>query len=233
MFAAALGRHRRHGALNQFQQGLLNTLARHIPRNGRIVRLAGNLVDLIDVDNTALRTLDFVIAALQQLLNDVFDIFPHITGFGQRGRIGHHKGHIQSARQCLCQQCFTRTGRPNQQDIAFGQLDVILAGFFLVTQTFVVVVDRHCQRPLGWLLPDNITIQRALDVGWGWEIGPVFRSDVAHRQFVADDFIAEVNALITNEHRRTCNEFFNFVLTFSAKRTVQGLFARGAFFFGH
>jgi len=66
-----------------FQQGLLHALPRHVARDGRIVGLARNLVDFIDIDDAALGFLDVIVAALQQLLNDVFHVFTHVTGFGQ------------------------------------------------------------------------------------------------------------------------------------------------------
>jgi len=46
------------------------------PRYRRVVGLPGNLVDLVDVDDAALRLVHIVIAVLQQLLDDVLDILP-------------------------------------------------------------------------------------------------------------------------------------------------------------
>ena len=49
-----LGRHVGHGALQQFQQRLLHPLARHIAGDRGVLALAGDLVDLIDVDDPPL-----------------------------------------------------------------------------------------------------------------------------------------------------------------------------------
>src|ERR1700722_19899395 len=58
MLAAALGRHRRHRALDYLQKGLLDAFARHIASNRRVVALARDLVDLVDVHDAALASLD-------------------------------------------------------------------------------------------------------------------------------------------------------------------------------
>src|SRR5690606_295873 len=81
VLASALGRHRGDGALDQFQQSLLDTFARYIAGDGRVIRLAGDLVDLVDVDDAGLGFFDVVIALLQELLDDVLYIFADIAGF--------------------------------------------------------------------------------------------------------------------------------------------------------
>ena len=72
MLAAALRRNRGHRAFHDFQQGLLHALARHVARDRGVVGLAADLVDLIDIDDAALGTLDIVVSGLQQLQHDVF-----------------------------------------------------------------------------------------------------------------------------------------------------------------
>ena len=106
MLAPALGRHRRHRAFNQLEQGLLHALARHVTRDGRVIRLARNFVNLVDVNDALLRAFNFVVAALQKLLNNVLNVLAHITCLGQCGRVGHDERHVQRARQGLRQQCF-------------------------------------------------------------------------------------------------------------------------------
>src|SRR5690606_6773083 len=74
VLAATLRRHAGDGALDQLQQGLLHALAGDITGDGRVLGLARDLVDLVDVDDALLRLLDVVIALLQQLLDDVLDV---------------------------------------------------------------------------------------------------------------------------------------------------------------
>ena len=180
-----------------------------------------------------LRTLNLVVAALQQLLDDVFNVFTHIAGLGQGRGIGHHKGHVQGARQGLRQQRLAGARGANQQNIALGQLHIVFFGFFFVAQTLVMVVHGDGQGSLRRLLANHIRVQRRLDFGWGGQITARLADIFARREFVSDDLVAKIYALITDKDRRTSNEFFDFMLTFTAERAVQSLFAGGAFFFGH
>ena len=61
MLAATLRRHIRDRALHDLEQCLLHTLARDVAGDREIVGFAGNLVDLVDIDDTALRALDVVV----------------------------------------------------------------------------------------------------------------------------------------------------------------------------
>ena len=54
-------------ALDDLEQRLLHALARDVARDRRVVALARDLVDLVDVDDAALRLLDVVVGVLQQL----------------------------------------------------------------------------------------------------------------------------------------------------------------------
>ena len=88
--------------------------------------LRADLVDLVDVDDAALRPLDVVVAVLQQLLDDVLDVLADVAGFGQRGRVGDHERHVEQPRQRLRQQRLARAGGADQQDVALGELDLVL-----------------------------------------------------------------------------------------------------------
>jgi hypothetical protein len=127
MLAPALRRHRGDGALDQLQQRLLHALAGHVAGDRRVVGLARDLVDLVDVDDARLRLLDVVVALLQQLLDDVLDVLADVAGLGQRGGIGDHERHVEQPRQRLGQQRLAGAGRADQQDVALGQLDVVAA----------------------------------------------------------------------------------------------------------
>ena len=59
-----------------------------------IVGFAGNLVNLVYVDNTALGPFHVVVGVLQQRQDDILDIFTHVTGLGEAGGIGNGKRHI-------------------------------------------------------------------------------------------------------------------------------------------
>ena len=61
MFTATLRWHTRDGTLHDLEQRLLNALARNVADDRRAVGFAGNLVDLVDIDDAALRALDVVV----------------------------------------------------------------------------------------------------------------------------------------------------------------------------
>ena len=60
MLAPALRRHRCHGAFHDLQKRLLHALPAHITGDRGVVRLAGDLVDLVDIDDAALRAFHVV-----------------------------------------------------------------------------------------------------------------------------------------------------------------------------
>jgi hypothetical protein len=168
MLATALRRYRSHGAFDQFQQGLLYALTRYVAGDGRIFGLARNLVDFIDIDDAALGLLDIVITFLQQLLDDVFDIFTDVTGLGQGGRVSDGERHIEHARQGFCKQGLARTGRADQQDVGLGQLDIVTV--LVRFQPLVMVVNSHRQDFLGVLLADDVVVQESVNLARGRQL---------------------------------------------------------------
>src|SRR5690606_29698756 len=61
MLAATLRWHRGNRAFHDLEQRLLDAFARYVARDRRVVGLAADLVDLVDVDDAALRPLDVVV----------------------------------------------------------------------------------------------------------------------------------------------------------------------------
>ena len=98
MLAAALRWHIRGRALQELEQRLLHALARDVADDRRVVGFAGNLVDLVDVDDAALRALDVVVGRLQQFEDDVLDVLADIASFGERRRIGDGERNVEDAR---------------------------------------------------------------------------------------------------------------------------------------
>src|SRR6185312_6140479 len=117
VLAPALRRNGGDRAFDQLQQRLLYTLAGDVAGDRGVVRLAGDLVDLVDVDDARLCLLDVVVALLQQLLDDVLDVLTDVARFGERGRIGDRERHVQQARERLGEQRLAAAGRADQQDV--------------------------------------------------------------------------------------------------------------------
>ena len=65
MFTTALWWYIHDSSLKQFQQSLLHALATHVASDRGVVRLARNLVYLIDKDDTALGSLHVEVGHLQ------------------------------------------------------------------------------------------------------------------------------------------------------------------------
>src|SRR5258708_3266605 len=140
MLAAALRRHGRDRPLDQLQQRLLHALAGNVPGDRRVVGLARDLVDLVDIDDAALRLVDVVVAFLEQPLDDVRGVLADVARLGERGRIGDHERNVQQARHRLREQRLARSGRADEEDVRFGELDFVVLRQML--QPLVVVVHR-------------------------------------------------------------------------------------------
>src|SRR5256884_279979 len=217
MLASPLRRYRTDGAFHDLEQRLLHALAGDVAGDRRVVGLSPDLVDLCDIDDTALGAFDIVVGRLQQLEDDVLDVLSHIAGFGERRRIGHREGHIEDARERLLQQCLPGAGRTDQQDVRFRELDVVLLG--LVIETLVVIVNRDREHLLGVILTDHVVVENLAYLFRG-------RDAVARRHqrglvLLADDVHAQFDALVADKHGRTSDELAHLVLTLAAERAVE------------
>src|SRR5512135_2228938 len=224
MLAAALRRHRSNGAFHDLEQRLLHAFARDVARDGRVVRFAADLVDFVDIDDAALRTLDVVVGVLQQLENDVLDILADIAGFGERRRIGHGERHVQDARQGLRQQGLAAARRADEHDVRFRQLDIaVLAGRI---DALVVVVHRDREDLLRVLLADDIIVEHLVNFLRGRHA--LLGLHKGGLVLLPDDFHAEFDAFVADENRRAGNELANFVLALAAEGTVERIFRLAA-----
>src|SRR3569833_2178058 len=84
VLAATLRRTGRDRTLEDLQQSLLNTFAGDVAGNARVLRLAGDFVDFVDVDDTALALGDVEVTGLKQTHENVLDVFTDVARFGQR-----------------------------------------------------------------------------------------------------------------------------------------------------
>ena len=126
VLAPALRRHRRGRALEDLQQRLLHALAGDVAGDRRVLALASDLVDLVDVDDAGLGLLDVVVGGLDQLEQDVLDVLADVAGLGQRGGVGDGERDVEHLGERLRQQRLAAAGRAEQQDVALLQLDRVL-----------------------------------------------------------------------------------------------------------
>src|SRR5215475_5850473 len=71
------------------------------PETSRVVGLAGDLVDLVDVDDPALRPGDIEVGRLDEPQEDVLDVLADVAGLGQRRRVGDAERHVEDAGEGL------------------------------------------------------------------------------------------------------------------------------------
>ena len=225
----ALRRHRGDGAFHDLQQRLLHALARHVAGDRGVVGLARNLVDLVDIDDAALRALDIVVGRLQQLEDDVLHVLADVAGFGERGGVGHGEGHVEDARQRLRQQRLARAGRPDQQDVRLGELDVVVLG--LMIEPLVVIVDGDREHLLGVVLADDVVVENLAD--FLRRRNAVARLHQRGLVLLADDVHAQFDAFVADEHRGAGDELAHLVLALAAERAVQGVLRIAAADFAH
>jgi len=80
------------------------------------------------------------------------------------------------------------------------------------------------------ILPDDVVVEVGLDGGRGWQLCSGIPHHLLGGQLIANDVIAKVYAFIADENGWPSYQLFDFMLTFAAKRAIQGFFCSGAFF---
>ena len=167
MLAAALGRHRGDRSLEDLEQRLLDSFARDVARDRRVVRLPRDLVDLVDVDDPGLGLLDVEVGGLDQLQQDVLDVLAHVARLRERGGVGDRERHVEDAGERLRKQRLTAAGRARAGGCCdfWSSTSVV---FEAHANALVVVVDRDRERPLRLLLGDDVVVEDGVDVdGFG------------------------------------------------------------------
>ena len=96
VLAAALRRDVGDGALDDLQERLLHALAGDVAGDRRVVGLARDLVDLVDVDDAALGALDVEVGGLDEAQQDVLDVLADVAGLGQAVASAMEKGTSRS-----------------------------------------------------------------------------------------------------------------------------------------
>ena len=81
MLASALRGHGCGRPFQNLQERLLNPFSRDITGDGGILRLARNLIDLINVDDAALCFFNIIVCRLDQLEQNVLHVFADVAGF--------------------------------------------------------------------------------------------------------------------------------------------------------
>ena len=223
VLATALRRHRGRRALEDLQQRLLDALARDVAGDRRVLGLAGDLVDLVDVDDPGLGALHVVVGGLDQLEQDVLDVLADVAGLGQRRGVRDRERDVQHPGQRLREQRLAGTGRAEQQDVGLRQLDRglgvarlrVAAGL----DALVVVVDRDGEGALGVVLADHVGVQELVDLT---RLGQLVEGELAGLgEFLLDDLVAQVDALVADVDAGASDQLLDLLLALSAERALE------------
>ena len=68
---------------------------------------------------------DVEVGGLDQLEQDVLDVFADVAGLGERGGVGDGERHVEPLREGLREVGLAAAGRADQQDVALGDLDLV------------------------------------------------------------------------------------------------------------
>ena len=226
VLASALRRNRGDRALEDLQQRLLHALARDVARDRGVLGLAGDLVDLVDVDDAGLGALRVEVGGLDQLQQDVLDVFADVARLGERCRVGDGERHVEPLGERLREIGLAAAGRADQQDVALGDLDLVgaLLGALhgaVRADALVVVVDRDRQGALGGLLPDHVLLEEREDLArlGQVEVGDDAGGGLGHALF--DDLVAQLDALVADVDARPRDQLLDLLLALSAEGALE------------
>ncbi len=220
VLATALRWHRGRRTLEDLQQGLLHTLTGDVAGDRRVLALAGDLVDLVDVDDARLGLLHVVVGGLDELEEDVLDVLPDVAGFGERRCVGDGERHVQHPSERLREECLAAARWADQQDVRLRQLDIVVVGRTEL-HALVVVVHRDRQDLLRRLLPDDVVVQELVDLT---RLGQVVELQLGRLgELFLDDLVAEVDALVTDVDAGAGDQLLDLLLRLAAERALQQL----------
>ena len=165
MLAPSLRGDVHHRSFKKFKETLLHTLAGNVAGNRRIVTLAGNLVYLVDEDDTTLSLGHIIISYLEQACQQALDILADITSLGKHGRVNDGERHIKHPRDGLGEESLAGAGGADQDYVALLDINIPKLPFatFLLGETLVMVIDRDRKVALGAVLSYHILVKEVTD----------------------------------------------------------------------
>ena len=248
VLSAALRGHGRDRAFDDLQKRLLHALARNVARDGHVLALARDLVDLVDVHDAALRLFNVVIGVLDEFQEDIFHVLADIARLGERGGVRRGEGHVQDLGKRPREQGLAAARGAEEQDVALFDLDVVVEGFLFPhfrlrrvhvlgegelspplsggvrerVDALVVVIHRDGEHLFGVVLPDDILVEFCLDLGGLFELDGRGRLLAAA---LVEHILAKFYALVADENVvRPRDELFGKFLPLAAEGTVLFIF---------
>lgn len=224
VLSTALGRDIRDRAFEHLEQRLLHAFAGDVARDAHVAGASGDLVDFIDVNDSALSGFEIEVGALKESEEDVLNIFADIAGLGQGRRVADRKRDIENAGEALGEQRFARTGGADEQDVALFDFDVVDLGAIGVTESLVVIMDGDGEGALGVILADDVLIEEALDLKRRRDLVEERLHAAGAPLLLLDDVVAEIDAVGTDEGvARSFDHGPDLTVRLSAETTRAGL----------
>src|SRR5271166_1679351 len=223
VLATTLRRNIGDGTLKDLEERLLDPLPADVASDRGVLVLFGDLVDFVDIDDALLSLLHVAVSGLQQLQNDVLNVFPHVAGFGEGGGVDDGEWHIQHAGKGLCKERLARAGGADQNNIGLAELD--FAWLLVEEDALVVVINSDSQFFLCAILSNDVAIQELFDL---WRAGqPACRGGSLFAFLVFKNGLANPHALITDVGARIIrggtDQLLHLLLRLVAEGTAKGL----------
>ena len=218
MLSSSLRRNAGNSSLKDLKKSLLYTLSGYITGNGCVFSFSGDLVNLININDSVLCPLNVIVSCLDDLQKDIFHILSYISGFCQGGGISDCKRNVQKAGQSLSQKSFSGTCWAKHQNIAFLKLHIQIS---CCGNSFIMIINCHRQSFFCILLSDYIIIQDFVDFLWFQKVD--IRVKIILRtilgQLLFHNLRTDSDAFITDEHSlRACDQLPYLILGFITKR---------------
>ena len=194
------------------------TPTRHVTRDRGVFRLAGDLVDLVDVDDALHGPLDVVLSGLKEAQDDVLHVLADIAGLGEAGGVADGEGNIQEAGKGLGEKGLACSRGAHQENVGLLEFDIVVAGFGI--DALVVVVHCDSEDFLGSFLAHDVLIEVSFDV-FGLGNQGAGGLVILTLEFLGDDLVAQLHALVAHIDRRSSNQLADLLLRLSAERAAQ------------
>ena len=220
VLTTARGRHGGDRALDDLQEGLLDALTRHVAGDRGILSLTADLVDLVDVDDALLGLLDIAVGLLDETQEDILHVLAHVAGLSQSGRIHDRERHVKEAGQAARQVGLARARGAQQQDVGLGAQHVLSIAGIARAHALVVVVHGHRQGALGTVLTDHPRVQEFVDFA-RLRQRCRRRGRLLRTQFLFDDLVAQLNALVADIRAGATDELTHLLLALPAERALE------------
>src|SRR5215467_966824 len=117
MLASTLRGNVRNRSFQNLQQSLMHAFTRNVASDGGVLILAADLIDFVDVNDAGLGAVDVAVCRLQQLEDNVLNVFADVASFSERGGVDNRKRNIEHAGQGLREKRFAGSRRSDQHDV--------------------------------------------------------------------------------------------------------------------